>query len=105
MKFYNGYFMWISLDRMSKHIFFLNCMFFFQRIQLKIFFYRRPSGSEASVLVTGLHHIKSVHPDHIGGYALALPIIAGIESKFGLVFPKFRAPPPKTGDNPNPNPG
>lgn len=49
----------------------------------------RPSGSEASVLVTGLHHIKSVHPDHIGGYALALPILAGIESKFGLVFPKF----------------
>jgi len=42
------------------------------------------------MLVTGLHHIKSVNPDHIGGYALALPIMAGIESKFGLVFPKFK---------------
>ncbi|ODM96828.1 Calcium-binding mitochondrial carrier protein Aralar1, partial [Orchesella cincta] len=50
----------------------------------------RPSGSEASVLVTGLHQVKSGNRDHIGGYALALPIMAGIESKFGLVFPKFK---------------
>ena len=42
------------------------------------------------MLVTGLHQLKSGNPDHIGGYALALPILAGIESKFGLVFPKFR---------------
>ena len=28
--------------------------------------------------------------DHIGGYAVAAPIFAGIESKFGLRFPKFR---------------
>ena len=28
--------------------------------------------------------------DHVGGYAVAAPIFAGIESKFGLRFPKFR---------------
>jgi len=51
---------------------------------------RRPEGSEATVLITGLDQVKSDNPDHIGGYALVLPIIAGIETKFGLVFPKFR---------------
>ena len=29
------------------------------------------------------------NPDHIGGYQVALPIFSGIESKFGLVLPKF----------------
>ena len=29
------------------------------------------------------------NPDHIGGYQVALPIFTGIESKFGLVLPKF----------------
>lgn len=37
----------------------------------------------------GLEQIKSDNPDHIGGYAVALPILSGIESKFGLVLPKF----------------
>ncbi len=58
----------------------------------KIFiaFFRRPTGSERTVLVTGLEQVKSNNPDHIGGFALALPIISGIETKFGLVFPKFK---------------
>ena len=30
------------------------------------------------------------NPDHIGGYQVALPIFTGIESKFGLVLPKFQ---------------
>jgi len=34
---------------------------------------------------------KPSNPDHVGGYQLALPIFAGIESKFGLLLPKFRA--------------
>lgn len=32
---------------------------------------------------------KPSNPDHIGGYSVALPIFSGIESKFGLCFPKF----------------
>jgi len=51
----------------------------------------RPSGSEGSVLSTGaLSETKSSNPDHIGGYEVALPILSGIESKFGLVLPQFR---------------
>jgi len=33
---------------------------------------------------------KSENPDHIGGYALALPILSGIQTKFGLAFPEFK---------------
>ncbi len=33
---------------------------------------------------------KSDNPDHVGGYAVAMPIFAGIESKFGLVLPRFQ---------------
>ena len=33
---------------------------------------------------------KGSNPDHIGGYQVALPIFSGIESKFGLVLPKFK---------------
>ncbi|CAL8113028.1 unnamed protein product [Orchesella dallaii] len=50
----------------------------------------RPTGSEATVRITSVDQIKSEKPDHIGGFALAVPILSGIESKFGLVFPKFR---------------
>ena len=32
---------------------------------------------------------KSSNPDHVGGYQVAMPIFTGIESKFGLVLPKF----------------
>ena len=32
---------------------------------------------------------RSSNPDHIGGFEVALPIFKGIESKFGLVLPKF----------------
>ncbi len=44
---------------------------------------------------------KSDNPDHVGGFAVAAPIFSGIESKFGLVLPKFqtgyiRVPPPAT---------
>ena len=36
------------------------------------------------------HFHLSRSNDHIGGYAVASPIFAGIESKFGLRFPKYR---------------
>jgi len=50
----------------------------------------RPSGSqmETTAGVASLKHSRA--NDHIGGYAVAAPIFAGIESKFGLRFPKFR---------------
>jgi solute carrier family 25 aspartate/glutamate transporter 12/13 len=32
---------------------------------------------------------KSAHPDHVGGYQVARPIFAGIESKFGLLLPRY----------------
>lgn len=51
----------------------------------------RPSGSEAQVLAGAAEMNKSNDPDHIGGYQVALPIFNGIESKFGLVLPKFKA--------------
>ena len=51
---------------------------------------RRPAGSELQVPTTPEAKIQSL-PDHIGGFEVALPILSGIESKFGLQFPKFRS--------------
>lgn len=50
----------------------------------------RPSGSQRETTkgVASLQQSRS--NDHIGGYAVASPIFAGIESKFGLRFPKYR---------------
>lgn len=50
----------------------------------------RPKGSQSSVEPVAVV-TKPSNPDHIGGYQLALPIFAGIESKFGLFLPRFRA--------------
>jgi len=36
----------------------------------------------------------SLHPDHIGGLRLAVASFSGIETKFGLMLPKFNPPPP-----------
>lgn len=57
-----------------------------------LLFFSRPSGSEkvVSVYGTGEGKIPS-NPDHIGGYNAVLPIIEGLESKFGLVFPKIKS--------------
>ena len=54
------------------------------------FYCRRPTGSEGKVFVPEAPELVSENPDHIGGLRLALPIITGIESKFGLVLPKYR---------------
>ncbi|XP_026815005.1 calcium-binding mitochondrial carrier protein Aralar1 [Rhopalosiphum maidis] len=52
----------------------------------------RPSGSEKLVSVHGAGDgITPSNPDHIGGYHAVLPILEGIESKFGLVFPKTKS--------------
>ncbi|CAG5126261.1 unnamed protein product [Candidula unifasciata] len=52
----------------------------------------RPEGSEAKSVKLG--EILSRNPDHIGGYRMALATFDGIESKFGLMLPKFRASAP-----------
>lgn len=52
---------------------------------------RRPTGSELKVPATGVApEQKSLNPDHIGGFEVALPILSGIESKFGLLLPQFK---------------
>merc|ERR1719266_910578 len=46
----------------------------------------RPSGT----LAEGTGGVAaSTNPDHLGGYQVARPIFTGVESKFGLLFPKF----------------
>lgn len=37
--------------------------------------------------------MKSKNSDHIGGYEVAVPILSGIETKFGLCLPRFHAAP------------
>jgi len=46
----------------------------------------RPSGTLAEGTAGAL---ASTNPDHLGGYQVARPIFTGVESKFGLLFPKF----------------
>ncbi|KAK6969923.1 calcium-binding mitochondrial carrier protein aralar1, partial [Biomphalaria glabrata] len=48
----------------------------------------RPEGSEAKSV--HLQDVLSRNPDHIGGYRMALATFDGIETKFGLMLPKFR---------------
>ena len=50
----------------------------------------QPSGSSAEVPMGSAAMYQGSNPDHIGGYQVALPIFTGIESKFGLVLPKFQ---------------
>ncbi|XP_063979967.1 calcium-binding mitochondrial carrier protein Aralar1 isoform X2 [Diachasmimorpha longicaudata] len=65
-----------------------------QRLFVVDFGGTRPTGSEQKVPSTGVaDEIKSTNPDHIGGYEVALPILTGIETKFGLCLPRFQAAP------------
>ncbi|XP_073982916.1 calcium-binding mitochondrial carrier protein aralar1 isoform X2 [Rhodnius prolixus] len=51
----------------------------------------RPTGSEQHVPSAGvMDKEKPTTPDHVGGYQAAIPILEGIETKFGLCLPKFR---------------
>lgn len=49
----------------------------------------RPSGSESEAVAGPADMARSANPDHVGGYQVARPIFAGIESKFGLLLPRF----------------
>ncbi|XP_076758284.1 calcium-binding mitochondrial carrier protein Aralar1 isoform X9 [Xylocopa sonorina] len=63
-----------------------------QRLFVVDFGGSRPTGSEQKVPTTGMvEEIRSTNPDHIGGYQIALPILTGIETKFGLCLPRFQA--------------
>ncbi|XP_055629098.1 calcium-binding mitochondrial carrier protein Aralar1 isoform X3 [Toxorhynchites rutilus septentrionalis] len=46
----------------------------------------RPAGSDVT---TAKLELTKVNPDHIGGYQAALPMLNGIETKFGLCLPRF----------------
>merc|ERR1719369_185055 len=59
---------------------------------LQRFFYidfggSRPSGQMSEATAGAV--TKSDNPDHVGGYQVAGPIFTGVESKFGLLLPKF----------------
>ena len=70
------------------------CMFISQFLYVNRTFFilivlmsRKPSGMHKRKPVA--HISKPLNPDHVGGYRLALATFEGIESKFGLSFPKF----------------
>ncbi|XP_023349419.1 calcium-binding mitochondrial carrier protein Aralar1 [Eurytemora carolleeae] len=48
----------------------------------------RPSGSVSEGVASAMD-MSSGNPEHIGGYQVARPIFAGVESKFGLLLPRF----------------
>lgn len=49
----------------------------------------RPTGSEQIVKASKEDIHMQKNPDHVGGYHAAVPMIKGIETKFGLSMPKF----------------
>ncbi|KRX94604.1 putative calcium-binding mitochondrial carrier K02F3.2, partial [Trichinella pseudospiralis] len=51
----------------------------------------RPTGSEVPAVATRYDHPEVENPYHFGGYRLARATFSGIETKFGLYFPKFSA--------------
>ncbi|XP_058443144.1 calcium-binding mitochondrial carrier protein Aralar1 isoform X1 [Malaya genurostris] len=46
----------------------------------------RPAGSD---VMQSKQELGKVNPDHIGGYHAAVPMLNGIETKFGLSLPRF----------------
>lgn len=52
----------------------------------------RPTGSESTTPASPSILSSTVDKvDHIGGYKAALPILHGIETKFGLSLPRFQS--------------
>ncbi|KAH9643319.1 hypothetical protein HF086_012989 [Spodoptera exigua] len=52
----------------------------------------RPAGSELHVATPIEESVKKPH--HIGGYQVALPVLTGLETKFGISLPRWSAPKP-----------
>ncbi|XP_055923164.1 calcium-binding mitochondrial carrier protein Aralar1 isoform X3 [Eupeodes corollae] len=57
----------------------------------------QPTGSEVKKSKAIDDGVQRINPDHIGGYHAAVPLLNGIESKFGLCLPRFGRPTPSTG--------
>ncbi|CAH1646945.1 unnamed protein product [Spodoptera littoralis] len=53
---------------------------------------QRPAGSELHVATPIEESVKKPH--HIGGYQVALPVLTGLETKFGISLPRWSAPKP-----------
>jgi len=49
----------------------------------------QPKGSQGGKSAIASQATAQARPDHIGGYNAAVPLLAGIESKFGLYLPRF----------------
>ncbi|XP_063619126.1 calcium-binding mitochondrial carrier protein Aralar1 isoform X1 [Cydia splendana] len=50
----------------------------------------RPTGSELTVSTPIEETVKKPH--HIGGYQVAIPVLTGLETKFGISLPRFSFP-------------
>ncbi|XP_061711462.1 calcium-binding mitochondrial carrier protein Aralar1 isoform X2 [Cydia pomonella] len=50
----------------------------------------RPTGSELTVATPIEETMKKPH--HIGGYQVAIPVLTGLETKFGISLPRFSFP-------------
>ncbi|XP_063376886.1 calcium-binding mitochondrial carrier protein Aralar1 isoform X2 [Cydia fagiglandana] len=50
----------------------------------------RPTGSELTVATSIEETVKKPH--HIGGYQVAIPVLTGLETKFGISLPRFSFP-------------
>ena len=50
----------------------------------------KPTGSYRESFTGPVSSSASIYPDHVGGFSVAQPIFVGMESKFGLYFPKFQ---------------
>lgn len=48
----------------------------------------RPTGSDVKTKSVD-YDVKKINADHIGGYRSAIPMLNGIETKFGLSLPRF----------------
>lgn len=48
----------------------------------------RPTGSDVKTKSID-YDVKKINVDHIGGYRAAIPMLNGIETKFGLSLPRF----------------
>ncbi|GAB0097657.1 calcium-binding mitochondrial carrier protein Aralar1 [Sergentomyia squamirostris] len=60
-----------------------------QRLFVVDFGGNRPTGSDVKKVKTMEPTVFKINSDHIGGYQAAVPIVNGIETKFGLSLPRF----------------
>lgn len=60
---------------------------FFNNSNLFFLLFSRPTGSELHVSTPIEEAKKKAH--HIGGYQVAIPVLTGLETKFGISLPRF----------------